>query len=343
MQNKGLVWLVGVTAIAVVAAVWVARGTGLKVDPLAGQLVLPEAAKKIDDVGRIALVHGDQKTTLMRDGDKWKIEERGGYLADTTKVGQALLALADMHYVEPKTADPKAYTRLEVEDAGGKDSKSTLVTLADSKGALLGDVITGKHQADQLGGGEGGVYVRKAGSAQTWLARSNLNLAGNTADWLDKKFLDLPSAAFKQVVLTQPDNSKVTVTRDKPDDKFRLVEMPKDKKLKYDSVLDDAAGVLGALSLDDVRAAKDIEFPKDGVTHAQFTAFNGVVLNVDLADKDGLSWVKFAATGTGDGEKVAADLNAKLSPWVYALSSFKAKTLREKLDDLVEAPAPKAS
>ena len=337
MRNKGLAWLLGITVVAVVLAVLVSRSSGPKSDPLAGQPVLPEAAKRLADIGRMALVHGDQKTTLVRAGDKWSVEERGDYPADVTKLRQALLALADMRFVEPKTAQPQSYPRLEVEDAGGKDSKSTLVTLADDKGALLGEVIVGKHRADQLGSGEGGIYVRKPGNAQSWLAEGNLDLADTTAAWLDKKLVDLPVAQVKQAILTQPDGTKVTLTRDKPEDKLSLVEMPRDKKLKYPSVLDDTAGVLGALQLDDVRPAKDFEFPKDGVTKAQFISFTGLTMAVELADKDGASWARFAASGSGDGEKQAADLNATLSPWLYALSSAKAKTLRDKLDDLVEA------
>jgi hypothetical protein len=340
MRNKGLAWLCGVTILAVILAVLVSRGSGPKSDPLAGQPVLPEVAKRLADIGRMALVHGDQKTTLLRKDDAWSVEERGGYAADTTKVRQALLALADLRYVEPKTAKPESYGRLEVEDAGGKDSKSTLVTLADGKGALLGEVIVGKHRTDQLGGGEGGVYLRKSGNAQSWLADGNLDLAGATAAWLDKKLIDLPVAQVKQAVLTQPDGTKLTLTRDKPEDKLRLVEMPKDKKLKYESVLDDAAGPLGALQLDDVRPAKDFEFPKDGVAKAQFVSFTGLTIAVELADKDGVSWARFTASGSGDAEKQAADLNTTLSPWVYALSSAKAKTLRDKVDDLVEAAKP---
>ena len=340
MQKRGLAWLLGVTVVAVIIAVLVSRNSGPKSDPLAGQPVLPEAAKRLADLGRMALVHGDQKTTLVRNGDVWSVEERGGYPADATKVRQALLALAELRYVEPKTAQPESYSRLEVEDAGGKDSKSTLVTLADDKGALLGEVIVGKHRADQLGGGEGGVYVRKSGNAQSWLAEGNLDLADNTAAWLDKKLLDLPTAEVKQAVLAQPDGSKVTLTRDKPDEKLQLLAMPKDKKLKYGSVLDDAAGTLAGLQLDDVRPAKDFDFPKDSVTKAQFVSFGGLTIAVELADKDGVSWARFAASGSGDAEKRASDLNAKLAPWVYALSSDKAKTLRDKLDDLVETPKP---
>jgi Domain of unknown function (DUF4340) len=338
MQNKGLLGLVAVTIVAVVLAVVVSRTTGPQTDPLAGQPVLPEVAKRLGDVGRMALVHGDQKTTLLRKGDKWTVEERGNYPADTVKVRQALLGLADLAYVEPKTAKAASYPRLEVEDAGAKDSKSTLVTLADIKGALLGEVITGKHRDDQLGAGVGGIYVRKPGSAQSWLARGNLSLAGNTADWLDKTLLDLPTAQVKEVVLTQPDGTSLTIARDKPGDKFALAAMPKDKKLKYDSVLDDEAGTLAALKLDDVSPAKGFDFPASGAGHAQFVAFDGLTIAVDLIDKDGKSWAKFTATGSGDSAKQAADLNAKLAPWIYALPSDKAKNLRDKIDDLVETP-----
>jgi hypothetical protein len=338
MQHKGLAALVAVTVIAIVLAVVATRTTGPQADPLAGKPVLADVASRLGDVGRMALVHGDQKTTLVRDGENWSIEERGNYAANVTKVRQALLGLSDLTYVEPKTTKAGSYPRLEVEDAGGKDSKSTMVTLADAKGALMGEVITGKHRDDQLGGGEGGLYVRKPGNAQSWLARGKLDLAGNTADWLDKALLDRPGAQIQKLVLTQADGSSVTISRDKAGDKFVLANMPKDKKLKYDSILDDAADTLSKLQLVDVQPAKDFAFPTSGVSHAQFVAFNGETIAIDLADKDGKSWAKITASGTGDGQKAATDLNTNVASWIYALPSDKAKPLRDKMDDLVEAP-----
>jgi hypothetical protein len=208
---------------------------------------------------------------------------------------------------------------------------------------LMGDIIAGKHRDDQLGGGEGGVYVRKPGQPQAWLARGKLDLAGNTADWLDKSLMDMPGAQVKQLVLTQADGSSITMSRNAASDKFALASMPKDKKLKYDSILDDAADTLDKLQLDDVAPAKDFAFPTTGVSHAQFVTFTGETVAIDLADKDGKSWAKITATGTGDGQKAASDLTAQVSPWIYALPTDKAKTLRDKMDDLVEAPPAKGS
>ena len=337
MRGKNLAWLWGITVRAVVAAIVVSRGTGPRSNPRAGTPVMPELAKRMADLGKVVINHADQKTTIERNGTAWTIVERGGYPVDLTKLRQALLGLADLTYFEPKTAQSASYPRLEVEDPG-KDSKSILVTLADTKGALLGEAIIGKHRADQLGGGEGGVYVRKPGNEQSWLARGTLDLAGNTADWLDKKLLDLPAAQMKLVVLAQPDGSKVTLTRDKPADKLHLADMPKDKKLKYDSILDDTAGVLGGLQLEDVRPAKGFDYPTSGVAKAQFVTFAGLTVDIELADKDGKSWARFAVSGSGDAAKEATALSAQLSPWIYALPSDKAKTLRDKLDDLVETP-----
>jgi hypothetical protein len=96
--------------------------------------------------------------------------------------------------------------------------------------------------------------------------------------------------------------------------------------------------VLSGLQLEDVRPAKGFDYPSSGIAKAQFVSFSGLTVDIDLADKDGKSWARFAVSGSGDAAKQAAELKARLSPWIYALSSDKAKTLREKLGDLVETP-----
>ena len=105
-------------------------------------------------------------------------------------------------------------------------------------------------------------------------------------------------------------------------------------------MLDAPAGALAGLELTDVRQAADFAFPKDGVAQARYESFDGLVLTVALTQKDGTDWVRIAASGTGDAEKHAAELNAKLQPWIFAVSSYKAKTLQTKLADVIAAPKP---
>jgi hypothetical protein len=340
MAGKGLLALLAVTAAAVIAAAVAVSGGGtLRSDPLVGQSVLPEVAQRIGDVGRVTLVHGSAKTTLQRQGDRWVVAEKGDYPANVTKVHQALLGLADLSFVEPKTMRPDLYSRLDVEDADSKGAKSTLVTVADDKGSLLGELIAGKRRVDQLGGGNDGIYVRKPGDAQSWLARGTLDLAGDAPQWLDKTLLDLPQAKVKDAVLTAADGGWLAFKRDKPEDKFALaVPPPAGKKLKSGDPLNTPAGALAGLELSDVAPAKDFEFPKDGVAQARYESFDGLVVTVGIVQKDGKDWARIAASGTGAAEKPAADLNARLAPWVFGLESYKAKMLETKLDDVVETP-----
>jgi len=339
MQMKGLIGLLVITAVAVVVAVLVgAGGKAPNADPLIGAKVLPELGPKLGEIARVTLVHGEARTTLVRQGAGWVVAERGNYPVDAGKLRQALLGLAEMSYVEPKTRKPEFYSRLEVEDAGQKDAKSTLLTASDEKGDILGEIIAGKRRLDQLGGNVDGVYVRKPGDAQSWLARGTLDVAGDTPSWLDHAIVDLPREKIKEVVLTAPDGGKLDIAHDTPEAPLALKDAPVDAKAKSETALVEPTTALASLTLADVRPAGELPLPEKDVSHAEFTTFDGVVVKVALFDQDGKNWARLEASGTGDAEKQAALLNAKLSPWVFAIQEYKAKSLRTKLADVTEAP-----
>lgn len=342
MQQKPLIALLAVTALALMLMVFAVLGNGGPfADPLVGTPVLPEIAPDLAAIARVSLVRDDSQTTLTRHADGWVVAERGNYPADAQKLRALLLGLAELTYVEPKTKQPQSYPRLQVEDAGDKGAKSTLITVTDAKSALLGEVIAGKRRVDQLGGGDDGVYLRKPGNAQSWLARGTLDVSGDTGSWLDHKLFDLPAVGVKEIVLTAPDGSRLTITRDKPEDKFRLVELAKDKKLKSDDALAAPASALANFTLSDVKPAADANFPSDGVSHARFAMFNGLAVTIDLTDQDKVSWARIAASGSGDAAAIAQELNARLTPWIFALPQYEADLLKTRLAALL-AP-PKAS
>src|SRR5208282_3427160 len=218
-----------------------------------------------------------------------------------------------------------------------KDSQSTLITVSGVQGALLGELIVGKRVTDALGGGDDGVYLRKPGDAQSWLARGTLDLS-DTPGWLDPALLDLPGAGVKEVLLSPPGESPLAVARDKPGDKFHLAALPRDKKLRGEDALDAVAGALAALKLSDVKNASDFAWPKSGESRTRFTFFDGLVVTVELVDVDKTSWARITASGSGDASARARELNARVAPWVYALPAFKANLLKTRLADLL-APA----
>jgi hypothetical protein len=341
MRIKGLIVLFVVTVLAVIVAVFVGHGGSHAAGQSAhGGPVLPEIAQRPAAVARIALVRGETKTTLLHRGDRWVVDEKAGYPADQAKVGHLLAGLAKLSYAEPKTHKPELYGRLDLEDADKKGAKSTLVTVADEGGTLLGELIVGKQHADDQGGGDDGVYVRLPGNPQAWLAHGTVDLGGDTAAWLDRKLVDLPLAQVRSLVLTAPDGGKLTISREKAGDPFALAELPAGRKLKSETALDDPAGALTSLDLTDVQSAKTADLPKDGVTHAEFTSFDGLTVTVDLVDKNGASWARLAAGGTGAAATRAADLNARWSEWVYAIPSYQAGLLKTKLAALLEPAKP---
>jgi hypothetical protein len=339
MKAKGLIALLFVTLAAVIAAGLLSfGGREAASDPQLGQVVLPEVGQRIGDIARVALAHGDTRTTLQREGNRWVVAEKGNYPADGAKLRQTLLGLAELRYVEPKTRKPEFYSRLEVEDVGAKEGKSTLITVSDDKGTLLGEIIVGKRRIDQLGGGADGVYIRKPGNAQSWLARGTLDLPTDTTQWLDRNIVDISRDKVKEEVLIQPDGSKLAITHDKPEAPLALKDAPANAKLKSDTALVEPTTALASLTLMDVRPAKDMPLPAEGVSHAEIATFDGLTVKIALIDQDKKSWARFEVSGSGAAEKEAQELNARLSPWVFAIPEYKAKALRTKLSDVTEAP-----
>jgi hypothetical protein len=338
MRAHWLIGLFAVTAVAVIVAILVSLPGGPPLaGPLVGTPVVADLAKRLDAAAQVAIVQTGAKATLVKKGEQWSVEELGGYPAEAKKIRAALAALSQLTYQEPKTRKPDLYARLEVEDAGKPDGKSTLVTVADDKGALVAELVVGKRRASDIEGGGESTYVRKPGDAQSWLARGSVDIPANPSAWVDHKIIDLPEAEVTEAQVTQPDGTTATIRReDGADGKLKLVELPAAGKLKRESLLDDTMGGLAGLELQNVRSARDEDFPKDGTVHDRFTAKDGLVVTIELAEKDNVAWARFAATASGAAEERAKTLNAKLSGWEYAIPKGKTTPLTAKLADFLE-------
>lgn len=337
MKQKGLIGLLLATAIAVVVAAMVSfSGSSGGNDRHVNTLVLPQIGKQLGAVARVTLVHGGAKTTLSRHGDKWVVEDKGDYPANATRLHETLIGLAELRYVERKTRKPDLYSRLAVEDPDKPGAKATLVTVSDDKGSLIGEIIAGKRRVDELGGGTDGIYLRKPGNAQSWLASGTLDLPEDAADWLDRNIVDVPSTAVKEVKLRAADGSTLDIARDKPAAQLALKNAPAHATPKSDDALVEPTTALASLTLTDVQPAAAIHFPEKGVSEAEFTTFDGLTIKVAVVDEGGKSWARFSASGTGAAEKRAQSLDAKLQPWVYAIPDYKAKSLRTTLADVTE-------
>ena len=346
MHSKGVITLMAVAALSVVAAVGLSfTGGAASVDPLVGKPVLPQVKAKSDGIAKVVVKRIGGTTTFVRKGDGWTVLEKSGYPADAAKVRKMLLGLAEITYVEPKTAEPSLYKRLNVEDPTADKSQSALVEVYDTQGAELGKVIAGRRRIDELGGGNDGVYVRLPNEPRSWLARGTLDLDSDIAQWLDRRIVDINEKRTKSAVLRQPDGGTLTISRDKPEDKFAVKDLPPGRKLKSDTSAVEPATVLQAFDLTDVKAASEAGFPKDGLDTATYTTFDGLAVKVEHAKVGEADWIRVSATASGDDKvKSEADtLNQRWSPWVYGIAPYKAAAIRTKMEDLLEAPPAPAA
>jgi Domain of unknown function (DUF4340) len=335
MQQRGLILLAAATlALIVLAIVAIASGDRGVSRAAPGERALPALAAKLDEVGSVGIKRNTLSLTFVRDGDNWFVAEKGNYPAAAAKVRQIVLAMADAVLVEPKTQKAEFYPRLDVEDPGS--GKSTLVTLKDKSGTTLAEMIIGKRRFDRLGTGTDGIYVRKLGDTQAWLARGSLEFSDQLSSWLDRRILDIPEKRIAKATLTQADGTKLVISRAKPEDKFMAEGAPADAKFKSETTTSEPAMALETLDLDDVKPAAEMQLPDKDVVAASFTTFDGLTVDVRLLDKGDMHWVALSAAGSGAAEAEAKAINDKASHWTYAIPSYKAAQLKMKLADMLE-------
>ena len=335
MQSRSLVLLASATAVLVAIAIVVLSSGDRGVSRVApGQPAFPMLAARLGDVASVTVSRDGTTMTLIRDGDSWLVAEKGNYRANAAKISQIVRAMADLTLVEPKTQNPDLYPRLEVEDPG--NGKSALVAVKDKSGGDLAQAIVGKRRYDRLGAGNDGVYLRKPGEAQTWLARGTLDPSGDPASWLDRQVIDIPEKKIAKVTLIQPDGGKLVISRSAPEAKFAVEDAPADAKFKSESATSGPATALETLDLDDVKPASELKVPDKDVATASFTTFDGLTVDLRLVERDKSNWIAISATGSGPAEAEAEKIEDKVSHWSYAIPAYKANLLKTKLADLIE-------
>lgn len=334
MRNRSFVALAGATLIlAIGAAVAAATGEHAATHLPPGTRAFPALAAKLADVTSVELVHAGARHDFVRWGKRWLVAEKGNYPAAAPRIRRVALALADLTLIERKTREPRLYLRLEVEDPGS--GPSTLITLKDKSGATLAALIVGKRRTDRLGEGRGGVYVRRPGHRQSWLAAGSLDFSGDTASWLQRAILDIPEGQIAKVTLTQSDGKTLSISRARPGDKFAVAGAPAGAKFKSDTVTSEPAIALSSLDLDDVAPAAKDPIPDTGVVTARYQTFDGMAIDLRMVERGKTAWIAVSASGSGKAAAKAKVIEQRVKPWIYAIPSYKADLLKTTLASLL--------
>lgn len=311
MKPKLLLGLAVVCIAAVGAAVAVStaqRSPSAQTET--GQRLFPDLAAHADDVRAIAIARKDGTFQVAREGDQWIVPDKFKYPAEFDKVRKLLVGLSELRAMEAKSTSPSLYPAMEVEDVNAADAKSAQVTLKDGSGHDLLSVIVGKQHFGKGGAAGDGVYVRKAGDAQAWLAQGRLSVDRDVVAWLERKVVDVSRDRVRDVAV-KADGHKLVVKRAKPEDSdFAIEDMPADRKVKSAWDVNAVGGAFESLELDDVRPAADLDFSASSpVTEA--TTFDGLHITAAFVEKDGATWTRFSARFEPPAEPIAPKADAK--------------------------------
>mgnify|MGYP003701805419 CR=1 FL=1 len=294
MNAKTLTILAIITLAVVVAAVLL---TQPQTTPTDKQALFPDLQSVLKEVTEINVSKKDETVTLIRDDDgQWRLKEKQSYPADLNKVHKLLFGAADLTILEAKTSKPALYSKIGVEDVSEEGAKSTLLTFKKAAGETVASVIVGNEKTAKTDSTRKEIYVRKPDEKQTWLTLGQLPIEKEMSDWLAQEIINIDGDAIRQVSLTHPDGEHLLIFKNTPkDEDYQMADLPENTKIKSTYMLNNIAGTLNSLNLDDVVVASDMAFDDKSSPRAVFTAFDGLEVTITTTEKEGKHYAKFTA------------------------------------------------
>ena len=307
------------------------------------ETVFPKLPGEIRKVARIHIVskaHGELNIVFDPEHG-WILPQHSDYPASFETLRATVVGLAALQTIEPATARPDWYGKIAVDDPpkGG----GTLIELLNDRGAPLASLIVGKTVDIGDSSGATGLFIRKPGDKQSWLARSVFEPKSDAADWMDKSILAIDQARIQDVDVTPVTGPAFTARRDKSTDTdFTLTPIPAGRELAYPGAANAIATAITGFTFDDARPATDFDFSTAPriVTHT----FDGLVVTVKIVTDGPAFWATIyaeGAPGKPDAAREARAIDAHADGWAYKLPEYKGKLFMTTLDSLLKPATAK--
>lgn len=269
MNRSRTLTLAGVAAVLLIAGVWLTMHRASEQSELGGGSMFTDLTAALGDVSEIRLSKGDgSRTTLRKGAGGWTVVERE-YPADSARVRELALGLANMKIVERKTSDPANYARLGVEGADKPTATGTLVELV--AGAKTWSLIVGKNAEGRA------IYVRKPAETASALVEPTVSADPDPKRWLDRQLTDTAGAGIHEISVDPASGPSYLLTRAKrADTDLTLDPVPKGRKPASSMSLNAQAETLIGFNFDDMRPVPASAAP--ATDRATFRTFDGQVL-----------------------------------------------------------------
>jgi hypothetical protein len=285
----------------------------------------PGFASDVKNAARIHIVSHGADFNISNTPNGWVLPGSGGYPADVDEVRHTLIGLAALETIEPKTALPDwlHYEGLETPPKGD----GVLIEVYDASGHKQAALIAGNMETIGDTNGAAGLFVRRPGEAQSWLARAVFVPHGAPSDWMLLQVLDLAPARLKDITIAPVGGRPFTLSRAHPSDANYVLSpalagaMP----AKVNAI----PTALTSFSVNDARQASQIDFTKPA--HVTAHTFDGLVLTLTIAALGNDMWTTLSATAAPGATPAVVEeartITGRGKDWAYRLAPDKGRLL----------------
>jgi len=354
LKRRHLLAMLSVTLVFVIAAAMLLGNRSG--DQPGGSLLLPDLLGSLNAVAQMTVTAADGSFRIENSELGWHIPQQGNYRADANKIHKLLVGLSSLRRIEPKTAKPKLYAAIGLQDPDQKGATSVALNLTDKTGASLVNIIIGQRRPGRGDPSSEEYYVRLPGDPQSWLVEGALPPTGpRVSDWLDKKIALINESRLRQTRVKRPDGEVITAYRDTTADRnFKYRQLPEQRQLADEWRMNDLGKFIANLDNQNVYA-KDNAPASEPMLEADIQTFDGLTIKMLASnDKNGAVFVELSAiydqlqSGISgefkdeqlqSPEQVRAEveqLNRRWRGWVYQLPDFKAEYLKKRQVDFLK-------
>ena len=330
MKNRSILIMGGLTVLLFALALGMQLGGG-------GDEAASKSGTKLlgrikpEEIGKIVLEKGSEKTSLLRSSDGYRVEEKWEYEADGMKVDALLVRLLGLKGSEWITSRADRLDTLGLSDkAPGREG----VTFFDPAGRELGALIIG---GSRKGGASSYRYVKNRAEDDIFLATVSGTIDADPLRWIEKSLLQIPSSELERVDLRHPLKRDDFSIIGKEDGSFEAegVKKVKGKGFK-ESVINNAAGAMKNMTIRDImkrgsEEAKGLNFDHSYVAELK----DGRVYEISSASREGKNWLTIDVSFKGEGpDEKAMKEKERLEPWIFEVAG--ADSFRYRASDLIE-------
>jgi len=297
----------------------------------------PGLASRLQDVARITVESKKGVLDVVRQQDeRWTVLERANYPASLEEVQKALVGLAALQTIEPKTSRPDKFHYVNL-DAPPK-SNGVRISAKDSSGKSIASAIFGATEDIGDSSGAVGIFVLKSGETQSFLARSVFEPKTDPGDWMDKTVVKVDRGRIQEVDVAPLSGPAYAARREAPNEPdFKLLRLPSGREPMNEAAADGVASALAGFRFEDVRPVAQVDFSNGARVTTK--TFDGLTVSATVAQIGPDYWAKLVATADPahrEAQREAGEITAQTSPWAYKLPPEEGQLFTTTLESLLK-------